>query len=190
MPPSLKYERLVTECLDSNTSMWLVNIAMLCIGVQRGTDSHGGYLQSWPRCLGRVLWAFMSCPGTDMATAYRSTMPPIQNQRRCRSERDAFKSGKTRYNSHWDRYTHERWTTTTAPTSNARRRKQCSWRLPNDDQFGMHNPRRSGRMRRTHIPTRQDASGQPPAGGEVLWSPIQHESSGTFQLRLALAGPN
>ena len=44
-----------TKCLNSHTRTWLVYIATLCIGAQRGADSHGGYLQLWPRCLGHAL---------------------------------------------------------------------------------------------------------------------------------------
>ena len=45
------------------------------------------------------------------------------------------------------------------PTTVAQPRKQRSWRLPNDDQFEVHNPRQSERLRRTFIPNGQDASG-------------------------------
>ena len=97
---------------------------------------------------------------TDMKTAYRSAICP-----RYRTNEDAdpeeMPSGLaiTRYDSHWGRYTHERCITTTAPTSDGRHRKQRNGRLFNVDQFGMHISRRSERMRWTHIPTGQDASG-------------------------------
>ena len=46
-----------------------------------------------------------------------------------------------------------------SPTTDARPRKQRNWRLPNDDQLGVYNPRRSERLRRKHVPAGQDALG-------------------------------
>ena len=84
MLPGFNYWRLLTKCLDSNAGTWLVHITMLCIETQRRTSSHGGYLQSWPRCLRRVLWGFVSCPGDrygdGISISYASDTVPTKMQ--------------------------------------------------------------------------------------------------------------
>ena len=180
MLPGFKYGRLLAKCLDSNA------------GTLKGPkEGHAATVDTCSHDQG--VWdayckSSFRAPGTDMATAYLSAMPRIQNQPRGRSGRDAFQSGNTRYDSYWGRCTHKRCTITTAPSWDVPRRKLRNWQLPNDDQFGMHNPRRSKRMWRTHIPTGQHASEWLSAGGKMLC--YGNESLGTFQPRLALTGPN
>ena len=101
-------------------------------------------------------------PSTDMAMAYRSATSPIQNQRRSPHSGKMPSSLATpgKIPTEVDKPINDALpqppptTRMLDPGSNATGDCPCS-----DDQFGMHNPRRSERLRRKHIPTGQDASG-------------------------------
>ena len=164
----------------------------LYIGAPKGTDSHGGYLYSWPRCLRRALWAFVSFSGDQygdgISISYAPDTEPTQMQIR------------KRYLQVWptpDKILTEVHTPMNdalpqlPPTTDARPRKQDNWRLPSDKQFGVHNLRQSESCEELTSQLDKTLRGDPQlAGGGVLWTPIRREKSGTFQPRRALAGPN